>query len=327
MPAKKKMKVEKNSFEEKERYEEEIKALKIVIEGKNETIQAFEDEVRQAGETNDNLKRKLNIVEKLKDKVECPVCMEIPRAGPVPVCPNGHVVCQVCMRGTCPTCRVHMGTGKSLLAITIIENIEHKCKFDDCEEYFHVDIVEEHIKVCPHRTVCCPKRNCKAEFGLSKLLDHLNKGNCSHHSAFVRIEGYPDYPYAQRLKYAVDEVLKSAANIASKLSTFSFGDASFCVFLEKHAEMYHFCCLMFSSENECSKYKIKMAVHEEVAKEDSEICHKFDGRPFSIDEDKEEILGLGLSVSCKAMEKMMRKSRSNFFNLTFSIMKTCEPQQ
>ena len=319
MPPKKKIKGENTGFEEKGRYDDEIKALKSVIEDKNESIEVFEDEARQAGETIDNLNRKLAIVEKLKDKIECPVCLEIPRAGPVPVCPNGHVVCQVCKRDTCPTCRVRMGTGKSLLAITIIENIEHKCKFDDCEEYFPVDTVEEHIKVCPHRTVSCPCVNCKAKVVLSKLLDHLNKRPT--HSALVRIE-IERFPYAQTLAYTVSEVLKSGANVVSPLSSFSFEDVSFCLFFEKNNEMNHFCCLMLSSENECAKYKIKMTVHEEVEKEDSEICYKFVGRPFSIDEDKEENKDLRLTVSVKAIEKMMSLNRSNGFFLTFSIKKT-----
>ena len=35
-----------------------------------------------------------DLVEKLRDKVECPVCFGIPKKAPVPVCPNGHVVCE-----------------------------------------------------------------------------------------------------------------------------------------------------------------------------------------------------------------------------------------
>ena len=42
----------------------------------------------------------------LRKRVECPVCLEIPRSGPVFVCKNGHFVCQKCKRGgNCPTCR------------------------------------------------------------------------------------------------------------------------------------------------------------------------------------------------------------------------------
>ena len=83
-------------------------------------------------------------VDLLKDKLECPVCMDIPRKGPISICSNGHYVCRTCKRDLCPTCRVVMGENKSLLAVAVIENIDHKCKFNDCGEFFSVDKVEDH---------------------------------------------------------------------------------------------------------------------------------------------------------------------------------------
>ena len=72
------------------------------------------------------------LVRKLRDKVECPVCFDVPKSAPVPVCPNGHVVCVKCVREVCPTCRVRMEHGTSTLAVTVIENIEHTCEHEDC---------------------------------------------------------------------------------------------------------------------------------------------------------------------------------------------------
>ena len=34
---------------------------------------------------------------KLRELVECPVCLTLPRAGPVPCCANGHFVCSPCL--------------------------------------------------------------------------------------------------------------------------------------------------------------------------------------------------------------------------------------
>ena len=81
-------------------------------------------------------KKQEGMMQQILDKLECPVCLNIPRCGPVPVCPNGHFVCIKCKADSCPTCRTVMGSGKSLLASTSLENIEHKCKFDHCEEKF-----------------------------------------------------------------------------------------------------------------------------------------------------------------------------------------------
>ena len=34
---------------------------------------------------------------KLRKLVECPVCLALPRKGPVPCCANGHLVCSPCL--------------------------------------------------------------------------------------------------------------------------------------------------------------------------------------------------------------------------------------
>ena len=81
-----------------------------------------------------------DLVGKLRDKVECPVCLELPRQSPVHVCPNGHVVCAGCVRTQCPTCRTNMKENvisTSLLATTVLENIDHKCNY--CDLYFPLE--------------------------------------------------------------------------------------------------------------------------------------------------------------------------------------------
>ena len=88
----------------------------------------------------------------LKKEVECPVCKDIPREGPIYTCPNGHLVCQVCKGGTCPICREAMGQHRSLLAVAVIENILHNCKYQECEEVFKLENLQEHEKVCEHRS-------------------------------------------------------------------------------------------------------------------------------------------------------------------------------
>ena len=85
-----------------------------------------------------------DLVKKLRDKVECPVCFDVPRKAPVPVCPNGHVVCVRCARAECPTCRVKMERGTSTLAVTVIENIDHQCDHEGCGASFPLASLEEH---------------------------------------------------------------------------------------------------------------------------------------------------------------------------------------
>merc|ERR1719348_1282930 len=53
----------------------------------------------------------------VRERLECPVCLCVPRRGPVPSCPSGHLICSPCLlkmkkegKGdNCPSCRAPMG--------------------------------------------------------------------------------------------------------------------------------------------------------------------------------------------------------------------------
>ena len=106
---------------------------------------------------------RLRKIQSLKKHVECPVCLNVPRQGPIYTCPNGHLVCHKCKQETCPTCQEGIGASKSLVAAAVIDHIFHDCKFDDCDKDFPLENLEEHEKMCRHRTVICPHAMCKKE--------------------------------------------------------------------------------------------------------------------------------------------------------------------
>ena len=115
-----------------------------------------------------------DLVRKLRDKVECPVCFDVPRAAPVPVCPNGHVVCVKCVRDVCPTCRVTMQHNTSLaLAVAVIENIEHSCEHEDCGKWFPHAEIDRHMASCSKRPVSCPGLDCGKRMPRLELLPHM----------------------------------------------------------------------------------------------------------------------------------------------------------
>jgi len=131
---------------------------------------------------NASLKKKLQTMEeKLRDRLECPVCLQVPRSGPFYECKNGHIVCKDCATNQCPLCKLGMGPRKSLVAETIIEIIPHYCKFDGCGQKFSGDVLEGHEKVCPHRTVACPNPHCFSQVPLSSLVDHTQLSCASSH--------------------------------------------------------------------------------------------------------------------------------------------------
>ena len=49
-----------------------------------------------------------------------------------------------------------MGTGKSLLAKTLIENIDHKCNLPGCDKVVPHKEYKQHQDECNYRLVKCP---------------------------------------------------------------------------------------------------------------------------------------------------------------------------
>ena len=60
--------------------------------------------------------------EDLKDVLECPVCLKVPRCAPIFQCERGHVVCNECHPKlvTCPVCRLPLGNTRSLISEKVL---------------------------------------------------------------------------------------------------------------------------------------------------------------------------------------------------------------
>ena len=174
------------------------------------------------------------------------------------------------------------GTGTSLLAVTVIENIEHECMFEECTEGFTLDKIDEHVKVCSHRKVACPASDCKEEVTLSKLLDHLTTKNCSYDSAPKMLIG--ESPVFRK-NIGLKPNRRSDPKLVWNVSTYSFDGKNFVAFPAKYDNIYYFSVVMFASEEECSKYKIEIAVHEyDTIEDDCDASFRFCGKPCSIDQ-------------------------------------------
>ena len=59
---------------------------------------------------------------KLREELECPVCLTTPNTGPVFQCNNGHLICCNCREKlvTCPVCRVQLGYSRNLTSEKMI---------------------------------------------------------------------------------------------------------------------------------------------------------------------------------------------------------------
>ena len=113
-------------------------------------------------------------VDQVVGALTCPVCLELPRHLPVPVCQNGHTICLTCSRnglGHCPVCRCVRTRSKllmrrarcilvslmvcrdprprgvSFLAGRLIQVVPHRCPYQPCNKVVPIRCGEEHIFV------------------------------------------------------------------------------------------------------------------------------------------------------------------------------------
>eukprot|EP00092_Neocalanus_flemingeri_P034271 GFUD01037268.1.p1 GENE.GFUD01037268.1~~GFUD01037268.1.p1 ORF type:complete len:356 (+),score=79.05 GFUD01037268.1:51-1118(+) len=288
---------------------------------------ALTEDLRKAAgikKEKDNLEKKYaTLTSKLQDKLECPVCLEVPISGPVPVCPNGHFVCSKCKDFYCPTCRSKMFNGKSLLAVEVIENIEHKCRNEDCGKMFPLAEYKIHLKSCKERSVLCPApiEHCGKKMALSKVYAHI----------LTECEGSQNKDKNQ----LNDGRLPKNLNLTSRIGTpligksfhglaFQTGGDIFYVNLEMCPDGYSsFSIQLLGDAIECEKYEVKIAVH---TKDDSEMkgkyVHTFSGDPLAIDIDQGTRKRSGLLVGFMQMEKITVKDGDSWeCGLTFDIIK------
>jgi len=248
---------------------------------------------------------------KLHDMVECPVCLAVPTSGPIHVCPNGHFVCSNCKEANCPTCRGRMFSGKSLLAVTVIEIIDHHCKYEDCQELLPLKEYKQHLLFCPQRLVHCPgvNQSCGKQMALSKLYEHI----------------------ITECKGSFNETCKSAINDKFPLVlTYKLGRKGgfalcwkgvyFYLSFEKVGSRNVFYVQLLGNAIECKEYVVNLAVHK-INEGDLNGNHiqKFSGEPLPVDMNRDLKNENGLSVGCLQMEKLVAKGEDDLDKIGITV--------
>eukprot|EP00092_Neocalanus_flemingeri_P032245 GFUD01035050.1.p1 GENE.GFUD01035050.1~~GFUD01035050.1.p1 ORF type:complete len:288 (+),score=48.45 GFUD01035050.1:103-966(+) len=275
-----------------------------------------------AGETEEvNFKAKyLKLTAKLREHIECPVCLETPRSCPVPVCPNGHFVCHVCKRDICPTCRVVMGRGKSTLAVTVLENIEHDCPNVGCDGLLPLDQYEEHLLSCLHRLVDCPVNECKKKVSFSELIDHL-KHSCE---ASTPVEDLTKikFPRAWNYEYfgtgtgywSSDVLLWKGEHFVISVNNFT------------EFELWEFTVQQLGPQEKCSKFRFSLTVHAHNDYErKGKFLQVFSGEPFSVDVEESKRRTYAVTLKDRQMKQIMGPvGADGLFEFCVSLELTCE---
>ena len=125
--------------------------------------------------------KSIQMVDEMKEVLECPVCLKVPRRGNVYQCKRGHSICSGCHPHLtmCPICRVAMSKSpaRNFAMEKLLSKVTHACKFADhgCifEEAFGP--LESHEQDCEFRLVNCISRVCETQVSLAKLLEHIEE--------------------------------------------------------------------------------------------------------------------------------------------------------
>jgi len=283
---------------------------------KNETDLIKYNALVEKNETNEAKYK--DLVAKLRNRIECPVCLEVPEAGPVSVCPNGHLVCSKCKSDSCPTCRSKMFAGRSLLAVTVLDNIEHKCRNLGCDKSFKLTELQPHKRICEFRLVECPATLCTEKIGFCHIIDHLlndcTKSCAKHMKNLINIKNN-----------SCKQVF-TCTNLESgehyNCDTFLWEGKYFFLNMKKDRAVWTFNIEMLATEEECSEFKVELTVQQSDWKEDEKF-HAYFGTPSSVEEAKEVKRMTGLMISEKIMNtKVLKPSDGEFdFSVTLKLSK------
>jgi len=120
-----------------------------------------------------------------EEALECPVCLTVPREGPLPSCPAGHIVCKSCKgnlnNAECPTCRRPMQPGHVNYPLTgLIDKVRHFCKFREngCSTKDLLIDLTHHEKECVYKSIKCPR--CPQEVIMSRFYEHAVNSQCCY---------------------------------------------------------------------------------------------------------------------------------------------------
>ena len=279
------------------------------------TISRLQNKIREMKKVEKTLMSEKKKIKDLRKQVECPVCLDVPRKGPIFACPNGHIICPKCKSENCPICRVKIGNNKSIVAVALIENILHGCKFDGCGEEHPLNTIENHEKYCYHRTVTCPHVECDQTMKLSNL-DHLGpESRCRAHRLAKVIGMESGSFFVESFNLRVFNRKDCSWPLVMFRRNGLFALCSF-----KSGDYYHFTVVMFGSVEACSAINMEIEVSEKSSSPSSDRqSAKLRFKPCSIDETKSDMKHLGLTVYHKVMENMVLRGERFKFNVRITF--------
>ena len=176
----------KRRVEVMEKENEELKTALVLKEDLLKQSRLEKENMKNLVKSKENMLEQFQLKkDNMADMVKCPVCLMLPRENkPVPCCPRGHFVCSTCkdrltrQNLPCPTCRIPMGEGQSLLALAVVKEALHECSLPGCGMKLLFDKIKEHEETCQWRRVRCPGGSrCNHVVPFCQVLTHVEDCN------------------------------------------------------------------------------------------------------------------------------------------------------
>jgi len=271
--------------------EEKVDILEVTEGTKSEPNQV--EELKQKLATVEEQHRRLQQV--LRERVECPVCMDLPTSGPLHSCPNGHLVCSSCYPGPaspCPSCRATMGATRSLLAVTVIEAIQHPCGNLGCEEAPALGEVAGHKGRCGWRPVACPNA-CPETLPFCKVVAHLQKWR---ETPVRTVEG--------------DSCTFRASSSGRPLEIFTWRDKTFFLTLRRNEVGLQLYVQMLAAREECGAVEVVLTLHREEGRREGRHTMTVCEEPYPAHLPAADRPAAGLVVGRAAVDRLVTDSPS-----------------
>ena len=247
----------------------------------------------------------------LRSNVECPVCISVPTDGHMLTCPRGHLVCNTCrvkMRAegqeNCPVCSEPMGNNKSLLAMAVIENMEHECTNTGCKEMLSYDEVRKHKEeLCKYRPVLCPGIKCGSLFPSSSFDNHAKTCDSI------------DMETNTRTWFTVDaDDADDTANSQWNTQIYHMNKEVFGLRLGICNGNFFFETLMLAEKEKCNRFKTTISILD--PNDETSFVGQFNPTPIGAT----HVQGSRLTIEKKSMDTIIRTTHGlRKFVVDFSI--------
>lgn len=236
-------------------------------------------------------------VSKLKQHLECTICLDIPVGINVLVCTRGHDICQNCFeklnsdsRGKkkCPSGRCAFAVppvrNRTVESIIEMSTFIKKCPQSviGCKFRGFGDNLAHHLTLCPLRKVdCIEKLHCQGQFYPKEMMDHLKR----EHQNVV----FSSKLSVQKWLMKSKSHLKESKVTTWNLVVCSEYGQSFGIRFMKQENLWYTWIVQFANEDECKNFVCNISVMSKMPK----TMHTYNGCVNSVRLTTEEIIQNG----------------------------------